>query len=168
MQEQKEQVLDRLYNFKAAPKPTAVQPGLVLGELRHLDSVGLPPTRDGSVAAATTPTTPVAPGLWTAGLPPKPPSSVAPPAGSPFELPPAALTAPQMDAAAAPKPAPIDLAAVTASADPAAATLMQSALAAMTARSIEQATEVARALGDISPADAEQAATSVLDSLLQH
>jgi len=38
----------------------------------------------------------------------------------------------------------------------------------MTARSIEQATEVARALGDISPADAEQAATSVLDSLLQH
>lgn len=66
--EQKEAMLDKLFNFKAGPKRAAAQPKL--GELLHLDNVSLPASKQNSGSDLLTPKPP--PSLWDL----KPPTSL--------------------------------------------------------------------------------------------
>ena len=159
-QEKREQVLDKLFNFKAAPKPTAAPPG-GLGELRHLDM--LPPSHQASLNSCPSP----APGLSRGA--------------ASFQLPPSVMNrqdtpqlAPIKSEPSAPVPPPINLAEVSAgsSADPGPvgggnAVITPSVDATpVTPLSIEKATTLARTLGDITTVDVEVAVVATVEYLL--
>lgn len=162
-QEQKEQVLDKLLNFKAAPKPSTPIQTARLGELRHLDSIGLPDLRSAATPGAPSPSTQVPPGLWDAQVPARAAASVP---ALPFQLPPASMPLPASGGHGQPEAEPMasptlaDTSRVTEQAT-------QPRLLEVTASSIDEATAVARGLGTLDAADVEQAVGSAVESLMQ-